>query len=413
MILKPNQRQTIAWILFLLLLILPSLFITPKALGRSLYPLLILSALINHRRTLIFLLAPLILMMPAALYFSHVYHAPMNASFWLIVQGTDATEAGDFLRQLWIFLVPALMILFATLMWIWKNSTGPVYTNRKRRLATFILLIVPIYAVGTNYSAENVKVEMNHHFTDSYPWSFLSGYMVAQEEIEMYRKTDFTTRWNLQAKTDDLLKSSSEVVVLVIGESARRDRHEVYGYLEKTTPEMQKLKDAGELMTFSDFITLHPHTANAVPTLMTKFDNIHEMTEVPPSFVQIYRDAGFKTYWLSNQAAMGGNENRISVYARRSDYFHSLHISSMNLPWAYDGELLPEFDEILQKPDSKKFIVLHLQGSHYGFDKRYPQRIWTVQRPVRQHHSLHRLRAGPRGAETAFTDGSHCHDVCV
>jgi heptose-I-phosphate ethanolaminephosphotransferase len=368
-----QRRQILAWILLLSLVILPSLLISPKAAVRSLYPLLILSALLNHRRTMILLMVPILLIMPVALYFWSFYHAPMNASFWLILLGTDVVEVGDFLKNFWLILIPTWIVLLLLVSWIWKSSPGKVFHSKKLRFAAGICILVPIITIGKNFSPENIKVEMAHHFTESYPWNFLMGYVVAKDEIEAYRKTDFSTQWTLHSKVAPDLANKPEVIVLVIGESARRDRHQIYGYQEKTTPEMVKLHDAGELLVFNDFITLHPHTANAVPTIMTKQDNIHEIKEIPPSFVQIYKDAGFKTYWISNQAAMGGNENRISVYARRSDYFHSLHISSINLPWAYDGELLPELYDILAQPEPKKFIVLHLQGSHYGFDKRYPR----------------------------------------
>ena len=361
-----------AWILFLCLLIFPSFFIGPKALLRSLYPMLLVGAAINHRRIILLLFSPLVFFMPVAMHFWHVYHAPMNASFWMILLGTDVAEASDFLKQFWQLIIPATLILAGGLYWIWKNCSDPLYKNWKARAFTMLLLGVPLFAIGKNYSLENIRTEMTHHFSESYPWSFMMGYMVAHDELETYKKADFTTQWTLGAKSDPSLKDQKELIVLVIGESARRDRHQIYGYSQKTTPEMVKLYDKGDLLLFKDFITLHPHTMNAVPTLMTKQDNIHELKEIPPSFIQVYKDAGFKTYWLSNQAAVGGNENRVSVYARRSDYFHSLHISSINLPWAYDGELLPLFYEILKEPAPKKFVVLHLQGSHYGFDKRYP-----------------------------------------
>jgi heptose-I-phosphate ethanolaminephosphotransferase len=371
--LSKNYQITLLLTFLIFLSIAPSFLISFKAVVRSLYPLILLAALVNNRRVFIVLMIPVLIMMPAAVHFWMVYHAPMNATFWLIVFGTNIAEMSDFLQNLWVIIIPAFFALCFLIFWIWKKAKGNFYVSKKWRLATFLLLGIPLFALGRGIANNNIRNEITHHFTESYPWNFLMGYIAAEGEIASYQKVDFVHQWNLQSKVDVNVADKPEVIVLVIGESARRDHHEVYGYKVPTTPEMAHLHDAGSLLLFQDLITLHPHTADSVPTIMTKQDNIHEITEIPPSFIQVYKDAGFKTYWISNQAAMGGNENRISVYARKSDYFHSLHISSINLPWAYDGELIPDFLDKLKEPAPKKLIVLHLQGSHYGFDKRYPK----------------------------------------
>jgi glucan phosphoethanolaminetransferase (alkaline phosphatase superfamily) len=39
----------------------------------------------------------------------------------------------------------------------------------------------------------------------------------------------------------------------------------------------------------------------------------------------------------------------------------------------YDGNMLPNLETVLAKPNKKKFIVLHQYGSHFNFQSRYPQ----------------------------------------
>jgi heptose-I-phosphate ethanolaminephosphotransferase len=191
----------------------------------------------------------------------------------------------------------------------------------------------------------------------------------ALAEMKNYSQLHMTGEENLQVlKQDD----TPQTVVLVIGESARRDRHQVYGAKVLNTPIMKSLEARNELDVFTDIITLHPHTVASVPVMLTKQKGLQGDNELVPSFVQVFKKAGYKVFWISNQASLGGSENRIGYYARTADVSHFFHIHNSNLPLAYDEEILSYFKNTFQDPAPKKLYVLHLQGSHYGFARRYP-----------------------------------------
>ncbi len=42
------------------------------------------------------------------------------------------------------------------------------------------------------------------------------------------------------------------------------------------------------------------------------------------------------------------------------------------MPVAYDGAVLEPFDKIMQDPAERKFIVVHLLGTHMNYQYRYP-----------------------------------------
>jgi glucan phosphoethanolaminetransferase (alkaline phosphatase superfamily) len=366
--LKRSDWLTIALIL---LACSPSFFISPKAVVRSIYPFLLMAGLFSSRRLLAWMTLPAILVLPGALYFWFTYHSPTNVTPWLIIFGTDIREGLEFIGWKWILIAGYVVVVAALFIWVLRYLRPSLTLSRRWRVGLVAVFFVPASYLPRCQSGADFYDEMIYHFTASYPWNFIMGFHAAKLEMKRYAEADFNNQWDLKV-TPEIPHSTgreNETYILVLGESARRDRHSLYGYPEKTNPEMEKLKD---LLVYPDVVTLHPHTVAAVPTILTKQEGFDEIAGVHPSFLQVFQQGGFKTYWLSNQAGMGGGDNRVAVYARKADFFKSFHIHNLSLPWAYDGELLALLDEKLAEPTRKKLIVLHLQGSHYGFAKRYP-----------------------------------------
>jgi heptose-I-phosphate ethanolaminephosphotransferase len=93
--------------------------------------------------------------------------------------------------------------------------------------------------------------------------------------------------------------------------------------------------------------------------------------------LDIFSSAGFKTYWLSNQPPMGIWENRITVFAKKAEHCQFINTVSNSSTEAistpsYDSKLFAPSIKILNETINKKFIVLHLMGSHSYYAKRYP-----------------------------------------
>ncbi len=90
------------------------------------------------------------------------------------------------------------------------------------------------------------------------------------------------------APPDDL------VVVLVISESLRPDHLGINGYQRDTTPELAKL--GTELLSFSDVAATANFTLDAVPSIIGRSKGGRHV-----SLVSVFKEAGFRTAWLSNQ----------------------------------------------------------------------------------------------------------------
>ena len=158
--------------------------------------------------------------------------------------------------------------------------------------------------------------------------------------------------------------------VVIIGESTTRNNMGIYGYYRDTNPNLKKIKN--ELYLFKNVISPHTHTILSLNKVLSLADYYHPENNKLGTVIQLANQAGFETYWLSNQKPIGANESLVSQYAKASK--NQLYISNFdaeNEKW--DETLLPKLKETISKKASKKIIFLHLEGSHISYHKKYPE----------------------------------------
>lgn len=168
---------------------------------------------------------------------------------------------------------------------------------------------------------------------------------------------------------------SAERIVVVIGESASRDHLSLYGYPLRTTPCLDSIRD--DLNVFIDAVASSASTADNIPRLLTL------MTDEPedkswydfPSILQLFRELGYRTYWLSNQEYSGQWSNLSTILALDADvlkYVGNLE-SDEHYLYRYDDALIPEWKKTVAANDSLQLTFLHLMGSHFQYDRRFPE----------------------------------------
>jgi hypothetical protein len=160
-----------------------------------------------------------------------------------------------------------------------------------------------------------------------------------------------------------------EVHVCIIGESASRWHHGIYGYWRNTNPNISQRKDC---TIFNNVITRYTHTAKAIPSILLLHgqhkDNDENPLEATGSLITTFKKAGYKTWWISNQDPAGIHDNISTAFAKMCDHYHF----NQQAP-RLDEDLIPLLDQALASRDSKKIIFIHLMGSHTHYKQRYPK----------------------------------------
>jgi glucan phosphoethanolaminetransferase (alkaline phosphatase superfamily) len=161
---------------------------------------------------------------------------------------------------------------------------------------------------------------------------------------------------------------AEEVHILIIGESARRDSWSVYGYERKTTPYLEKLR--GEAIFFKNGVADANITIDAVPILLTGISPDHfDMRAIKGNLVDLAEEAGYSTAWLMNQDPH--ISLLIGIHADRMVYPSWMStLSAGRLP--LDETLLPALNRELASTGHARFIGMHVIGSHWMYDSRYP-----------------------------------------
>jgi len=166
--------------------------------------------------------------------------------------------------------------------------------------------------------------------------------------------------------------ATPQVFVVVIGESSRYDRWSLNGYNRDTNPLLQLEEN---LVSLTNILTPVSATRLSVPILVSRKPATQSLKAgfSEKSFLSAFKEAGFKTFWLSNQMSFGEFDTPISVFAKEADVTQFLNLGGFTNTSNYDQILLEPLKIAIADPSQKKLIVLHTLGNHWNYSHRYPK----------------------------------------
>lgn len=211
-----------------------------------------------------------------------------------------------------------------------------------------------------------------HAFGTTWPFGLaVRGYEFWQERRHLAELVRKSARFRFGARQVDGA-DVPQVVVMVIGESSRYDRWGLNGYARETTPLLQR---ESNLVSLSDVVTAVSATRLSVPILVSRKPARQSLQAgfAEKSFLSAFREAGFKTYWLSNQMSFGKFDTPISVFAKEADVTQFLNLGGLSDRSSHDDILLAPLRSALADAAPKKLIVLHTLGNHWNYSHRHPK----------------------------------------
>ena len=339
-----------------------------------------------------FLLAiPLIgLWWPAEMFMRVQYEQPLGPNAIALLFETNRQELLEQIRANWISILTGVVLssgfLFFGAVSLYKNDAR--WNGYSRYLSfgvsIFLLALILCQDIGALRAEENFQVERSKDLgdlgfvdviRDVYPLNVIVSIMdiwehrrIAAQAQKSMQNFDFEA--TAQAR-------SAEIVILVIGESSKAKRWQLYGAKRETTPLLLREKN---LIVLNDMIVPAVATRLSVPTIVSRNPFIkptgqHISSGAEPSVAKAFEQAGYSTYWWSNQAITGIYDTSTAIYARHSQQTLWLNPVSTDISnpgkSTYDAVLLPPLDRLL-KEVGKKFIVMHTMGSHFDYGDRYP-----------------------------------------
>jgi glucan phosphoethanolaminetransferase (alkaline phosphatase superfamily) len=226
-----------------------------------------------------------------------------------------------------------------------------------------LLSMVVLYVAVYQYLGSWSWVALNDR---SSPFGIFSqSYLTVRTMQEESRLRDLAKSFDFAA-TRLVTPSAPETYVLVVGESARRHNFGLYGYGRDTTP---LLAQTANLLAFENVVTQVAQTQLSVPLIITRgsIENLQRAAR-EKSIITLFRDVGFRTYWLSTQS----REIHLATITHYTDEADVVRFIERQ----HDIVLINAMRDIFAKEGDrvqKRFFILHMLGSHFNLTSRYPR----------------------------------------
>ncbi len=171
-------------------------------------------------------------------------------------------------------------------------------------------------------------------------------------------------------------------VVLVVGESLAASHLSFYGYDRDTSPELQRLHDAGAFVAFRDATVMGPNTRSSVPYILTGLEgpDVHGRVFRAPTVLEYAKARGYHTAFISAQEESWGNFD--VLFREGADTFRS------GIAFAAKVDVMGGADDIdvleqgalptVATIAEPFFIVLHMNGGHapYAYHSRPSSKVF-------------------------------------
>lgn len=277
---------------------------------------------------------------------------------------TNPGEATELLSNIYpsVIVVCVIYIPLLTIatIHIRRRVTLPAGTRR-----TMLRTGGAVMAVGIVVLVLGCRGQIRHVLRDEvFPVNvcYNMGLSISEtNKIDRYAQT--SEGFTFEATHQPLPQHQREIYVMIIGEASRAASWQLYGYHRDTNPELSKMQG---IALFRNVLTQSNTTHKSVPMILSSIhtsqhDEIYRRKGLP----QLFNEAGFTTYFISNQSPQGAMIDNLAHDAR-----HLIYIRSPR----YDMQLLEEVRKVLEASDSQKLlIILHCYGSHFSYHQRYPR----------------------------------------
>lgn len=320
----------------------------------------------------------------ASLGYFFIYQQEFSQSVIFIMFESNISEAGEYATQYfawWIVLAFIAHTALAVFLW---TRVRPVYLPRGRAMvaATAIVLAIVGYPlvkqIATNDTLERAIDGFETRVEPAVPWQMIVAYRRYTQQLNnMQGMLDNVSKIPPLSNFKDSMAGQPSTLVLVIGESTNRQRMSLYGYPRKTTPELDKLRD--QLDVFDNVITPRPYTIEALQQVLTFADEDNpDLYLKTPSIVSMMKQAGYKTFWITNQQTMTKRNTMLTTFSEQADEQVYLNNNRNQNARQYDGDVLEPFSKALADKAERKLIVVHLLGTHMSYQYRYPPSFDTL-----------------------------------
>jgi len=279
---------------------------------------------------------------------------------------TDQSESTEFFLHYRWYLIKHTVLCFVLFTLYLRYVINPPFSQtspgRQRWQLVLFLLLTTVIHLNPSLYRSNPFIYFPYYYNN---W---------QEALRVTARLVEELDANLKISNLDLMTYTGEeekkTVVLVIGESDTRHNWSLYGYNRKTTPLLDGMK--AELVVFENIHAAAPATLVAFLHMLTPATiEEPERWKTDPDILLMAKHAGYHVTYISNHST-DAHKGIIKIFSEHGDEIIRTNRGKSRGEGSYDAILLGPFEKALAANHDKKFIIVHMLGSHPAYNFRYP-----------------------------------------
>lgn len=310
----------------------------------------------------------ILLLSSLASYFMDSYGVVISDEMLRNVAHTNTAEALELLNaKLFVYLailgvVPALVVTKVKLRWCGYRKE---FISRLKLFGATLVLMIGFALVFGGFYATFFREhkELRAHANPTY--YIYSAIKFASHSLEPKAKVPL-----IVIGADAKIPSSDihrELIIMVVGETARADRFSLNGYHRDTNPQLRQKN----VVSFVNFWACGTSTAVSVPCMFLLDGESKGSSAITAqeNLLDVLQRSNVNVLWLDNNSDSKGVANR----AQFQDYKSPKVNPICDIECRDEGMLMALQSYIDSHPDGDIFIVLHQMGNHGpAYFRRYP-----------------------------------------
>lgn len=301
-------------------------------------------------------------------YFMDSYNVIIGDTMIQNIVSTNTTETMDLLS----FKIVLYFIFLGVIPSLFVYKTNIIYAGGRKEFASRIklislnlaLLVSAILIFGNFYASFIREHKPLRYYANPVYYIYATASYISQ-----FYKTEapLFESIGMDAKIPST-DTHRELLILVVGETARADRFSLNGYKRETNPLLKQ----ENVISFSNFWACGTSTSVSVPCMFSIYGQSEydgEKAKATENILDVLKHAGVNVNWLDNNSDSKGVALRVPY----ENYMTSEKNPMCDVECRDEG-MLSHIQEYIS--DHKKgdiFIVLHQMGNHGpAYYKRYP-----------------------------------------
>ena len=306
-----------------------------------------------------------------AAYYMDAFGTIIDTEMLNNIAQTDAKEFAGLLsgnlviRTLFLGILPAWLVLRYTPK---TEEAKPKFKSKGKFLGVLLLLLV---LAIVPFTAGYASFWREHKITRMYANPTFFSYSLIKVVTEKFKSTAATpfTKTATDAKRLDPTNHKNELMIMVVGETARADRFSLNGYHKETNPLLKKQ----DIVSFSNVSSCGTSTSISVPCMFSVLDRSEfdrEKAKYMENAVDVLANEGVEVLWRDNNSDSKDVATRLTYQNFKSQTHNPVCDEECR-----DIGMLSGLDEYIASKKGKDIlIVLHQMGNHGPeYYRRYPK----------------------------------------